>query len=264
MLPTVAVANDGARALLLFTLASAARAGAEAYCTPTAPSAQHTRCGCMPAPAPSQQSVRMPGVRRPHALISAGGCCFCPGLEDPCKYTPDGFERTRSPCGENGICSVASSWNELAPHQRSFNCTCLGNYIGDRCERCDHGYTFESGCEGAMPAAAATSLATAWTSPLTRFFLRRQNAGARRCGLRGLGLDHWGNTDDRVNSGARGRLPRKNHRRPRHRKRQVAFRPRLRAPIRHTRTNRDIHKGADICCCFCAASVVFGDGPCGR
>ncbi len=103
------------------------------------------------------------GVRRPTCdkLMFAGGCCFRTGLEDPCKYTPDGFERPRSPCGENGICTVASSWNELAPHQRNFDCNCVGNYIGDRCERCDHGYTFKSGCEGAVPAAAATSLATA-------------------------------------------------------------------------------------------------------
>ena len=66
--------------------------------------------------------------------------------EDPCAFTATGFPRRTSPCGANGNCTVLDTKSALTPHQWEFNCTCLGNYEGERCERCSPGYTIASGC----------------------------------------------------------------------------------------------------------------------
>ena len=153
MLPTVAVAHDGARALLLLTLASTAHSG---DCRPPPPAFRALPAASLLELAPCAHVVlAMDVILWCVAVRVVWSLGHCAGLEDPCKYTPDGFERPRSPCGANGICSVTSTWSELVPHQRTFNCTCVGNYVGDRCEKCAHGYTFRSGCEGAVSAAAA-------------------------------------------------------------------------------------------------------------
>ena len=99
----------------------------------------HCRCRCAP-PFPTRPSLALTPAHAsvPRRARAAG--------EDPCAFTASGFPRRTSPCGANGNCTLLDTKSALTPHQWEFNCTCLGNYEGERCERCSPGYTIASGC----------------------------------------------------------------------------------------------------------------------
>ena len=77
-------------------------------------------------------------------MVATGGV-----EEDPCKYTVNGFLRSRDPCGLNGTCITLTTRNAAAPHQFEYACDCDPGYVGSKCSKCDHGLTWRSGCRGA-------------------------------------------------------------------------------------------------------------------
>lgn len=155
MLPNVAsaAASGGGRALLLLTLASAVHSGESDMRTRAPAPRRHLArhpLGLVPA---ARLAWRHPSSDNVRAMLPLGA-----GVDNPCTHTADGFLRPRSPCGVNGTClqliGVPAEVAGGANVQHAFNCTCHGNYAGDRCERCTHGNVFRSGCMGESAACS--------------------------------------------------------------------------------------------------------------
>lgn len=75
-------------------------------------------------------------------------CCLTGGVENPCMYTANRFLRSQDPCGLNGTCTQLTTRNPAVPHQFEYVCECDPGYTGSKCNKCEHGLTWRSGCRG--------------------------------------------------------------------------------------------------------------------